>query len=75
MEKKFVKSADYSGIDVSSVQNAVNRLAKEGLSLETGDLKSVAASRYVCRLGGAVAAPWGVHDRLRLAAASRGWET
>ena len=44
VEKKFLTKADYSGADVSSIQNAVNRLAKEGLSLETGDLKALAAS-------------------------------
>lgn len=42
LEKSFVKSAEFKGADLSRVQNAVNKLAKEGLSLETGDLKSLA---------------------------------
>ena len=42
LESKFVKQGDYSGRDVSQIQNAVNKLAKEGLSLDSGDLKSLA---------------------------------
>ena len=37
-----MKGGDYKGSDLTRVQNAVNKLAKEGLSLETGDLKSLA---------------------------------
>lgn len=48
VEKNFVKGGDYKGTDLTRVQNAVNKLAKEGLSLESGDLKSLAkTSRYV----------------------------
>ena len=48
VEKSFIKGGDYKGRDLDRVQNAVNKLAKEGLSLETGDLKSLAkTSRYV----------------------------
>lgn len=47
IENKFVKQGDYRGKDVTQIQNAVNKLAKEGLSLESGDLKSLAnAARY-----------------------------
>jgi hypothetical protein len=42
IENKFVKQGDYRGKDVTQIQNAVNKLAKEGLSLESGDLKSLA---------------------------------
>ena len=42
VEKSFVKGGDYKGTDLTRVQNAVNKLAKEGLSLETGDLKALA---------------------------------
>jgi len=46
IENKFVKQGDYRGRDVSKIQNAVNKLAKEGLSLESGDLQGLAnASR------------------------------
>lgn len=45
--KSFVQEGDYSGSVIGKVQNAVNRLAKDGLSLEAGDLKSLAgSSRY-----------------------------
>ena len=50
LESKFVKQGDYSGKDVSQIQNAVNKLAKEGLSLDSGDLKSLAnAARWAAR--------------------------
>lgn len=42
LERKFVQQGDYSGRDVSQIQNAVNKLAKQGLSLDSGDLKSLA---------------------------------
>lgn len=42
--KTFVSEGDYNSTTISKVQNAVNRLAKDGLSLEAGDLKSLASS-------------------------------
>jgi hypothetical protein len=42
LENQFVKEGDYQGKDVTQIQNAVNKLAKEGLSLESGDLKALA---------------------------------
>ena len=42
--RSFVQEGDYNGSTIGKIQNAVNRLAKDGLSLEAGDLKSVAGS-------------------------------
>ena len=42
--KSFVQEGDYNNSTIAKVQNAVNRLAKDGLSLEAGDLKSLAGS-------------------------------
>lgn len=45
VQESFVNKADYTGADVVRVQNAVNKLAKGGLSLEAGDLSPLANAR------------------------------
>jgi hypothetical protein len=50
LQNKFVGQGDSRGKDVSKIQNAVNKLAKQGLSLESGDLRGLAdAGRYDAR--------------------------